>query len=1102
VLWEAGGVRIAVLGPLAMWAADGSPLDVRGVRLRGLLARLALGAGKPVGVDTLVDGLWGSEAPSANALQSLVSRLRAGLPATESSISVQSGPAGYTLTIGPDCVDAVQFEELARRGRQLLASDPAQALTLLSQADRLWRGEALADLRDLPFAQVEADRLTELRLGTAEDLAEAGIATGHARDVVADLERLTVAHPLRERPHELLIRALAADGRQAEALAAYERVRTTLADELGADPGSRLRDVHVAVLRGDEIDPPPASAGVRVAAAPAAPKSNLRIPLTSFVGRAVDVAELSRQLSDGTRLVTMVGPGGAGKTRLATETGRTLVNQSGDGIYFVELAPLADAADVAPTLLSALGASEYVDSMQTTLTPKRIPTSRSATDRLVEVIADRRILLVLDNCEHLIQEVAGLVDSLLAECARLRVLTTSREPLGIPGEHLHQVGPLELPPVDATDDDYPAVRLFVDRARAVRPDFAVTDANRLAIAEICRRLDGMPLAIELAAARLRALTPLQIVDRLNDRFRLLTSGSRTALPRHQTLRAVVEWSWELLEPDEQAVARRLSRFSGGATLEAAEQVCSGPGLPPEAVLDVLASLVDKSLVEAGAEERSVRYRMLETVKAYGAEQLAVAGEVDQVRQAHAAYFGDLLRKAEPKLRTGDQLQWMARMDADNENLLDALRTAIDSGRANDSIQLVAILGQYWNMRGRPSEAVAWFEAALAVPGPTDPLSRALTVMLYSIGTLSNGADPSGSVTKAVRGLAEVRILSRRHEEVRLSAVGWFTNAAWAAFRRDKVTSFRQLEEARESSDAWTRNMAVMMTAMFRENEGEVEQMAADLQLAHDGFRALGDRWGTSLALRGLASHAGTHGEHQAALDALTEAMRLTAELGTTEGMPQLLGQAAMSRAELGDLDGAWADVREAQRLAEETGGRGGQGIALMGMAALNRMSGRLDEALELAERAHATLDPQSERMAPHGEAMVMTELARVMVAKGDLAGARRNVEPAVALALTTEDMPIASAVVEVAASVDLMAGDAELAARTLGLAAAIRGVRTIPDQWVRRTAEDAAAALGEARYETAFQAGLGLRHDDAMDELRKRFTLPTGRRRGGLLSSD
>ncbi len=274
---DAGGVRIAVLGPLAMWAADGTPLDVRGVRLRGLLARLALSAGRPVSVETLVDGLWGGEAPSANALQSLVSRLRASLPATESSISVQSGPAGYTLTIGPDCVDALQFEDLVRRGRGLLASDPEQAHTLLTQAERLWRGEALTDLRDLPFAAIEADRLAELRLAAAEDLAEAAVTCGHARDLITELERLAAAHPLRERLHELLIRALYADGRQAEALAAYERVRTTLADELGADPGTRLRELHVAVLRGESVDPAATTTVVPAAPSPA-PRSNLRAP--------------------------------------------------------------------------------------------------------------------------------------------------------------------------------------------------------------------------------------------------------------------------------------------------------------------------------------------------------------------------------------------------------------------------------------------------------------------------------------------------------------------------------------------------------------------------------------------------------------------------------------------------------------------------------------------------------------------------------------------------------------------------------------------------------------------------------------------------------
>ncbi|NUR95975.1 MAG: tetratricopeptide repeat protein, partial [Kribbellaceae bacterium] len=847
-----------------------------------------------------------SEAPSANALQSLVSRLRASLPATESSISVQSGPAGYTLTIGPDCVDALQFEELVRRGRALLTSDPEQAHVLLTQAGKLWRGEALTDLRDIPFAVVEADRLAELRLAGAEDLAEAAVSCGHARDLIADLEHLAVTHPLRERVHELLIRALHADGRQAEALTA--------------------------------------------------PRSNLRAPLTSFVGRRDDVAELTRLLSNGTRLVTMVGPGGAGKTRLATETGRTLVDQSGDGIWFVELAPLGDAADVAPAVLSTLGASEFVDLAPAGFAPKHIPTSRAATQRLVEVIGDRRILLVFDNCEHLVQEVAGLVDSLLASCPRLRVLTTSREPLSIPGEHLHPVGSLGLPPEDTVSDEYPAMQLFVDRARAVRPDFQLTDANRQAVAEICRRLDGMPLAIELAAARLRALTPPQIVDRLADRFRLLTSGSRTALPRHQTLRAVVEWSWDLLDPDEQAVARRLSLFSGGATLDAAEQICSDENLPAESVLGVLASLVDKSLVEAAADERSVRYRMLETVRAYGAEQLNASGEYDRFRRAHTAYFSRMLGKARPKLRTGEQIEWIARLTADNENLIDALRTAIDTRSARIAVQMVAVLGEYWTMSGRPAEAVNWMQAALAVPGPTVPLDKAEALYLLALGRMSTSEDPAKSFQQGIRGLATVRWMTRKHRILVDSGIGLFTNAVWAAIRRDKATCFAELEAAGRHEDPWIRNMGVMTSAMFRENEGEVEGMAADLTVALAGFREIGDRFGTSMALRGLAGHQASTGDHAAALESLVEALRLIEELGTTEGVAQLLGSCAMSRVELGDYDGARADLERGLRLSEETGSRGGEAMAYMGLAKVEFRLGHVDDARELAERAYATLD--------------------------------------------------------------------------------------------------------------------------------------------------
>jgi tetratricopeptide (TPR) repeat protein len=477
--------------------------------------------------------------------------------------------------------------------------------------------------------------------------------------------------------------------------------------------------------------------------------------------------------------------------------------------------------------------------------------------------------------------------------------------------------------------------------------------------------------------------------------------------------------------------------------------------------------------------------MLETVKAYGAEQLAASGELEQVRQAHTQYFVDLVRQGSKELRTGSQLQWIERFDADNENLIDALRTAVDLGDAETAIGLVSVLGEYWNMRGRPTEAVTWFEAALAVPGPTDPVVRALTLLMYAVGTLSSG-DATVSFPKAIRGLAKVRWLGRRHRVVAEAGVGRFTNAFWAAIRRDKAACFRELEEARTHDDPWTRNMAVMMTAMFRENEGDVEQMAADLAIALAGFRALGDRWGTALALRGLASYQGTRGDHQGARDSLVEALKLTGELGTTEGVPQLLAQCALSRAELGDEEGAVQDLQRARRMSEETGSRSGEGMAMAGLGVLARRAGRLDEALELIEASYAMLDLKAERMAPHGQAVMLAQLSRVWVARGDAVRAREYSRQAVELALTTEDMPLAAGIVESLVDVELLAGDAGLGARLLGLAAVLRGIRAISDSDVRGSHDRLREALGDDGFEAAYEAAAGLTRDEATAELRAR----------------
>ena len=458
----------------------------------------------------------------------------------------------------PDAVDAVRFERLAAQARD--DADPRR-VRLLRDALALWRGAPLADvgLEDSQALDAAAARLDGLRLAALEDRFDAEVGLGHGAELVAELTDLVAAHPERERLVAALMRALAAAGRDTEALLAYERTRETLADLLGVDPSPELSALHVALLRGE--------LGRREDNR----KTNLRAELTSFVGRDADVAAV-RKLIGEHRLTTVIGPGGSGKTRLATETARTLLGDLPDGAWLVELAAIGADGDVAQSTLAALGLRDALLSG----TPNAEP-----VDRLIAAIREREALLILDNCEHVIESAAAFADRVLGECQRMRILATSREPLGITGEALWLVEPLALPEGNASPGEIessPAVQLLRDRAGAVRRDLAVPyqlDGRTLStMARVSRALDGIPLAIELAAARLRTMSLDQLANRLDDRFRLLTSGSRTALPRHRTLRAVVDWSWELLTDAERMVLRRLSVFSGGASLEAAERVCA------------------------------------------------------------------------------------------------------------------------------------------------------------------------------------------------------------------------------------------------------------------------------------------------------------------------------------------------------------------------------------------------------------------------------------------------------------------------------------------------------------------------------------------------
>ncbi|WP_207928920.1 BTAD domain-containing putative transcriptional regulator [Actinomadura sp. 6K520] len=577
-------MRFGVLGPVEV-RAGGVAVPVGGPGVRALLAMLLLDAGRTVPAERLIDGMYGEEPPdgAANALQSRVSRLRRALGDAD---LVEGRPAGYRIVADPDAVDAHRFRRLAADGRRAMADDAfPRAAGLFDEALGLWRGPALADVR-APFAAAQAARLEEERASVVEDRGEAALRGGDAGAVVPVLRGLVDAQPLRERARALLMRALHACGRQAEALAVFEEGRRILAEELGADPSPELAGAHVAILRGEARGP----------------RVRLPAPLTSFVGRAEELRLVGGMLAAG-RLVTLLGPGGAGKTRLAVEAAR----RAGGEVCFVDLAPV-DADEVPQALLGALGLRAAG--------MRPVPGGPAGTEeRLITALDGRPTLLVLDNCEHVVAAVAGLTHRLLVACPELRVLATSREALGITGEALRPVPPLEPPPEGAPDGEaaaYPAVRLFLDRAAAVRPGFVLEGD---AVARICRALDGLPLAIELAAARLRSLPVEQVAARLDDRFRLLSRGDRTAAPRHRTLRAVVEWSWGLLDAEEQILARRLTVFTGGFTLEAATGVCDLGDTD-----ELVAGLADKSLLQADGS----RYRMLDTVRAFCAERLGKA----------------------------------------------------------------------------------------------------------------------------------------------------------------------------------------------------------------------------------------------------------------------------------------------------------------------------------------------------------------------------------------------------------------------------------------------------------------------------------------------
>jgi predicted ATPase/DNA-binding SARP family transcriptional activator len=1055
-------VRVAVLGPLEVWDDDGRPVEVAGARLRALLVRLALDAGSVVTVDALIEGLWGDGPPAgvANALQALVSRLRRSL----GNGFVEGLPAGYRLAVAD--VDVVEFERLAAEGRRAVAAGRFRDGTeLLRRAERQWRGAALADVSGAPFAAGSVARLDSLRLSAVEDRIEADLAVGRHAEVVADLERLAAAHPLRERVHGQLIRALYGAGRQAEALAGYERIRAVLADELGVRPSGELAAVHLAVLRQDP--------GLLRSTSAAPP---VKAQLTSFVGREAELAGVDKLLGQA-RLVTVVGAGGAGKTRLAAELAGRLAADMPDGTWFVELAPVTDQDAVAHAVLAAVGMRE------TGVLDRESP--RDVVTRLVDIFRHKQTLLVLDNCEHVVGGAAQLAERLLHACHGLRLLATSREALGVPGEMLYPIPPLGWPD-DAAPDPVtalacPAVRLFADRAVAVRPDFAVTEDTVADVVEICRRLDGMPLAIELAAAKLRSLPVAQIASRLDDRFRLLTGGSRTALPRHRTLHAVVEWSWDLLTEPEQTVARRFSVFAGGATLEAAEYVCAAEDVDgvrsassAHDVVEVLGVLVDKSLLDAvGSGE--FRYRMLETIRAYGAERLAEAGEADEVHAAHARYFTELAETADPVLRTPEQVEWLARLQAEHGNLLAALRWTVEVQDAALADRLCAALMWYWFMQGDRAESAAVVRDVLAIPGAVPSSPRAVVTAFGAMTAIAHGDQDAG--TRVADAVAYFDLVDVGQHPLLLllrPTLAIFTNAG-------RPTVLRELDEALPRLDSWGQALGLMFRAFIEENEGQAERSEHDLRAARKAFVATGDRWGLAMTSRALAGVHSLAGDHDSAIAAYREALTYLEELGSVDDVSETVALIGLELLRSGDLAGGHAELTTALRLSRRYGQPEATIWALCGLGEHALRSGDTRQARRYLE--DALTDALAGRFPPQLAAVVLTQLAGVDVADGDAGAARDRLDEAIDRAAALVDMPILATVVHTMAGVALLTDGPDRAAELLGSADSLRGTCDRGDADPLRTERRVRALLSDAAFAAAYARGAALSREEIMTKL-------------------
>jgi predicted ATPase len=895
-------LEIRLLGPFEV-LAGGTPADVGGSKRQALLAMLALRRGRMVGVDMLIDGLWGAELPSAprNALHHHVARLRAAL-GEDAIVGSADGYAVHDVL-----VDAVQFEELLAETRGALRDgDAGAAADAVASALALWRGSALQGLTETPWFSAEARRLETLRVDALEEQFEVALALGEHRELVPALRSALADNPFRERLWGQLMLALYRSGRQADALEAFQEARHVLAEELGLEPGPDLRRLQDAILTHD-----PAIAAVPVERRR---RGNIPAPSTSFVGREEELRRVAPLLHEH-RLVTLTGPPGVGKSRLALEISRSLADDFRDGVWVVDFARAGAAADAVRLLANVVdvrGADPLV--------------------RVASRLRNAEALLVLDACEHVLDEAARVASTLLAECHRVRILATSRETLHVAGEAPFPVAPLGAAAVD----------LFLERARTARPGFEPDEEAVALAAEIARRVDGLPLAIELAAARVNVLGLAELASILERRAALLRD-SPLSDPARTALRGLVEWSYDLLHADEKTLLQQLAVHRGGASLPSLVAVAATRGLNEATVAYLIAALVDKSIISASFSGAAARYDMLDTVREYVLDRLVESGGLAAAQHAHAEYFATLAEAAHTGLRRPGWLDWMRRLEPEHDNLWAALEYARSAPDPLVGARLGVGLGWYFGTAERVSEGRAFVEAALG-SGTDVPVPLRIELLGYSCYFATEEDDLEPAIEAGERGLA-------------LS----------------------------ESNDApWQTALVKLALAFAYDRAGPIERALVLAEEARRAFDELGDTWGAAhSALTGALGALGG-GDLTTAGSLAGEAAHLSHDYDIC-AIPTALLEASLAERH-GDTVAAAAAYRRALERSERAGFADHAAFALSGLGSSAVAAGDLRQAEELQRQALATAEAAH---ATWAAAHARAQLARIAAADGNTAYAEQ-----------------------------------------------------------------------------------------------------------------